>query len=281
MLASLGLAAACGPADRPEQRRPEDSGTPAPQHRVYDETIWATTHNSMSAAADDWLVPSQEYGELQQLEDGVRGFMLDVHERDGEAWLCHGYCSLGSQRLVEGLAELRGWLGANPDTVITLILENYVSAALLEEAFAASGLLEWCSAHPAGEPWPSTREMIAAGERVVVLSEHEGGERPWLLPTWDHAWETHWAAEEPEDLSCEPNRGSPDNPLFIMNHFLTDPVSLPELAAVVNERSFLEERALRCWEESGSVPNFIAVDFYATGDLLQVVESLNALEGDR
>ena len=260
---SLSLVASCVPAD------------PDLRERAFDEVAWATTHNSMSAASDGWLVPSQEHGELRQLHDGVRGLMLDVHEQDGDAWLCHGYCSLGSQPLVEGLAELRGFLGANPDVVITLILENYVSAELLEEAFAASGLLELCSTRPVGEVWPTVDEMIAAGERVVVLTDAAGGERPWLLYTWEHAWETHWSAEVPEDLSCEPNRGDPTNALFILNHFLTDPVSLPELAAQVNDPDFLEARARECWAEHGHIPNFVAVDFYATGDVLGVVEALN------
>ena len=264
LIASIASLWACAP-----EEDPLDS-------RAFDDVAWATTHNSMSADSDGWMVPSQEHGELRQLNDGVRGLMLDVHDEQGEAWLCHGYCSLGSQPLVEGLAELRGFLGANPGTVITLILENYVSAALLEDAFEASGLLELCSTHDAGEPWPTVGELTAAGERVVVLTDHEGGERPWLLYTWDHAWETHWAAEVPEDLSCEPNRGDPDNALFILNHFLTDPVSLPQLAAQVNDPAFLEDRARRCWEEHDAIPNFVAVDFYATGDVLSVVEALNA-----
>jgi hypothetical protein len=258
------LCIGCGPAVQALDDRP------------FDTLAWATTHNSMSAASDGWLVPSQEHGELRQLHDGVRGLMLDVHEQDGEAWLCHGYCSLGSQPLVEGLAELRGFLGANPDVVITLILENYVSAELLEQAFEASGLLELCSTQPAGEPWPTVGAMIAGGQRVVVLSDHEGGARPWLLYTWDYAWETSWNTDLPEDLSCEPNRGEPDNALFILNNFLTDPVSLPELAAQVNDATFLEARARDCWDAHGSIPNFVAVDFYATGDVLEVVGMLNA-----
>ncbi len=263
LLLGLATATACGPGGGTLRDRP------------FDDLAWATTHNSMSAAADGWMVPSQEHGELRQLRDGVRGLMLDVHEQDGEPWLCHGYCSLGSQPLAEGLAELRGWLGANPDAVITLILENYVSAGLLEDAFEASGLIELVSEQPAGATWPSVGELIADGERVIVLTDAAGGERPWLLYTWDHAWETHWSAEVPEDLSCEPNRGDTGNALFIMNHFLTDPVSLPELAADVNERAFLEDRARRCWDAHGAIPNFIAVDFYATGDLLDVVGALN------
>ncbi len=260
------IALACAPTD------------PGLRDRPFDEVAWATTHNSMSAASDGWLVPSQSHGELEQLHDGVRGLMLDVHEQDGEPWLCHGYCSLGSQPLVEGLAELRWYLAAHPSVVVTIILENYVSAELLERAFEASGLLQLCSEHIASEPWPTVGELIDADERVIVLTDDAGGERPWLLYTWDHAWETHWSADVPEDLSCEPNRGEPNNPLFLMNHFLTDPVSLPELAAQVNDRDFLEERARECWDTHGQIPSYVAVDFYRTGELIEVVEALNAAQ---
>jgi hypothetical protein len=38
----------------------------------------ATTHNSMNAAADGFLHPSQDSGIETQLEDGVRGFLIDA-----------------------------------------------------------------------------------------------------------------------------------------------------------------------------------------------------------
>lgn len=45
-----------------------------------DQYAFATTHNSFSAAQDPgWLIPNQRFGIARQLDDGIRGFMLDVH----------------------------------------------------------------------------------------------------------------------------------------------------------------------------------------------------------
>lgn len=44
------------------------------------EVVFPTTHNSMSAASiASWMFPNQERGIEDQLEDGVRGFLLDIH----------------------------------------------------------------------------------------------------------------------------------------------------------------------------------------------------------
>ena len=39
-------------------------------------------------------------------------------------------------------------------------------------------------------------------------------------------------------------------------------------------------RARRCQKTRGRLPNLIAVDFYATGDLMRVVRTLNGVEPD-
>ena len=80
-----------------------------------------------------------------------------------------------------------------------------------------------------------------------------------------------------EDLTCEINRGDIRNDLFILNHFLTAPLARESLAAKVNFNPFLVDRALQCKEESGRQPNFVTVDFYATGDLFEATRTLNGL----
>ena len=44
-----------------------------------DEVTLATTHNAMNHAEDPFRYPSQERGIEAQLEDGVRGFLVDVY----------------------------------------------------------------------------------------------------------------------------------------------------------------------------------------------------------
>jgi hypothetical protein len=44
-----------------------------------DEVALPATHNSMSAASEGWLFANQARGIPQQLEDGIRGILIDTH----------------------------------------------------------------------------------------------------------------------------------------------------------------------------------------------------------
>jgi hypothetical protein len=56
------------------------NGHPELCDRRLDQVVFATTHNSMSSAdIPDWMFPNQERGIRGQLEDGVRGFLIDIH----------------------------------------------------------------------------------------------------------------------------------------------------------------------------------------------------------
>ena len=94
---------------------------------------------------------------------------------------------------------------------------------------------------------------------------------------WDYAEETPFNYHRPEDFTCAPNRGESNKPLFLLNHWIAQRAPDRVDAAFVNEYNFLLERALTCEEERGHIPNFIAVDFYALGDLFRVVDTLNGL----
>ena len=97
------------------------------------------------------------------------------------------------------------------------------------------------------------------------------------MQVWDHAFETPFSAESVTDFSCQKNRGSADNSLFILNHFLSAPLPSPQLAETANYNPLLNERALSCRERFGQTPNFLAVDFYDIGDGADVIEELNGL----
>ena len=56
------------------------NGYPELCDRRLNQVAFPMTHNSMSAAdIPNWMFPNQERGIRTQLEDGVRGFMIDVH----------------------------------------------------------------------------------------------------------------------------------------------------------------------------------------------------------
>ena len=56
------------------------NGLPQLGDRRLDQVMFATTHNSMGAPdVERWMFPNQSASIQEQLEDGIRGFMLDVH----------------------------------------------------------------------------------------------------------------------------------------------------------------------------------------------------------
>ncbi len=256
---------------------PACNGSPRLCDLRFDEVSYPTTHNAMSNAENDWREPNQNFNITRQLNDGIRALMLDTYNQEGELLLCHAVCGLGSQPLVEGLGEIRTFLENNPSEVVSIIFESTIEHAETASAIEDSGLLGFTYAHVAGEPWPTLRELIDDGTRLVVFQDKAGdADYPWLMDIWDHAWETHFSWAAPEDFNCDPNRGDPDNSLFILNHFLTDVFGASELAEMVNHNPLFIDRAEQCEEEGNALPNFVTVDFYDIGDLFDVVESLNA-----
>ncbi len=198
-----------------------------------------------------------------------------------EIWLCHGFCELGAAKLVDGLREVRDFVVSNPHEVLIIVIQDEgPTPAEIAGAFESSGLMPYVYTGPAGPPWPTLRELIDSGERVIVMAEDEAGgdAYPWYHAAYELMQETPYHFTKPGELSCAENRGPADASLFLLNHWIdTSPAPRPSNAAKVNAYDVLLARARECQRERGLMPNVIAVDFYRTGDLLRVVDTLNGV----
>jgi hypothetical protein len=254
--------------------------------RPFDTVVFPGTHNS-HAARDDGFPPvnaNHQRGIAEQLEDGVRVLLVDVYldEADPDVVLmCHGICSLASTPHLEGLGAITSFLEANPREVITIIYEDHAPVDAIVEDFATTGADALVLTHAPGTPWPTLGEMIDADTRLVVTAESGAPPPPWFHHVWDEAWDTPYGPMAIEDLSCELNRGSTDNALFLVNHWVNDALGLPSEtnAAVVNATDVLQARAEECRDLWDHAPNFLVVDFYEQGDLFAVVDALNGIAG--
>ncbi|MBK07490.1 MAG: hypothetical protein CL920_13580 [Deltaproteobacteria bacterium] len=251
--------------------------------RAYNDVAYATTHNAMSAREENWQAPNQQFGITKQLEDGIRGLMLDVHMWKDKPYLCHGanseFCALGNLLLTEGLTRIKQFLDTHPHEVITIIFENYAPFDALKQAFEDAKTLTYTHTQATNAPWPTLRELIRTNKRLVVFTDKEGGKAPWLHDVWKYAWETHWKAESTQELNCKKNRGdSPENKLFILNHFVSKLFPSKELSKEANSNPFFIKRAQECQQQSGQLPNFVTVDYYDIGDVFEVVKTLNGLQ---
>jgi hypothetical protein len=298
--------------------------------RRLDEVAFASTHNSMAAAAEPgWFFAQQEDGIVPQLEYGVRGLLIDSHygvrtprgiatdlraegktretliaevglpfvraaerlrgrigfeggDAKPELFLCHGACEVGATPMVPALEAIRDFAVLHPREVIVLSIQDDITPADTVDAFTRSGLLPLVYEGPSGPPWPTLGSLVDSGHRIVVFGENDTGGVPWYRPQFELVQDTPFGFRSPSQLEapagCDPNRGPPDASLFLLNHWVdTPPANKPSNAAIVNARAVLLGRARRCEQARDRLPNLIAVDFYRTGELLGVVDTLNGV----
>ncbi|WP_427924443.1 hypothetical protein [Streptomyces sp. cg40] len=279
--------------------------------RSYDEVAYLTSHNAMSTTVDRFIGPLQDPGITAQLDDGVRALQIDTYrwERPDEItarlaesdftpeqrkfvaaavnkvnppreglWLCHSVCRAGAIALVPALREIGDWMRAHPTEVITLIVQDAISGADTQRAFAQAGLsdLVHTSDPDPAKPWPTLGELIDSGRRLVVFAEQADGPASWYRNFYDYGMETPFAFRTPDAMSCVPHRGGSDKRLFLLNHFITIDGGSRLDAGEVNARRFVLDRVHRCERERGRPVNFVAVDYATIGDAGGAVDTLNS-----
>ena len=282
--------------------------------RRVDELVWHTTHNSFSALEDDFIGPNHYFGMRRQLTDGVRAFMIDIHNyseasltpsqtanaTDLQPALCHGDCRAGVLPLQPMLRYFKDFLVANPREVVVFLLEQYVADELVWAAVRGAELTDrmWVPpAHAAASvggnwSWPTLRELVNDGKQVIwitdigndtetVTADHRRAtEAPWMLYMWDFMFETPFTPSKVADFSCsrevrrQPN-ATFDGRLSVLNHFLTTIVGAPFLAAKANPPAVMRSHFYGCQNQWGTLPNFFAVDFYSVDDTIGTVRELN------
>jgi hypothetical protein len=302
-------------------------------NRPLNDVAFAATHNSMaSVTISSWLFGQQDGTIQDQLNDGIRGLLIDsyygfpvkngvrtdtsslpkrqlaaqelgekavtaaerIRSRLGsrhlgsrQIYLCHGFCELGAVSLSATLSDLRTYLVSNPGSVVIIINQDEgVPPADVERAFARAGLLDLVYDGPFSR-FPTLRQMIDSGRRLVVMAENDADDISWYpLAYRDTLQETPFTFRDAAQLtqpsqlaeSCRANRGQASAPLFLVNHWVdTSPVPQASSAAVVNARAALLRRTETCRRLRHRVPNLVAVDFYKHGDVFGVVRALNGL----
>lgn len=144
------------------------------------EWWFPSTHNSFNSTSSN-MPPTlsgsdanQLYTLVQQLEMGIRGIEIDVHYMpsafDGgfRPTVCHGnqehFGCTYERSLKSELADLAGWLAANPDQVIVIDLENNMN----QNIDGVAGQIN--------DPYEQARQAIAEtiGGRVFTPSEYAG-----------------------------------------------------------------------------------------------------------
>ena len=251
--------------------------------KQYKDIAYLTTHNAFNSDQDGLLFPNQTYNIASQLNDGVRGFMIDVYNYFGTPTAYHSVFMLGTIPLSNIFNDIKIFLDNNANEVVTIILECYVTANEIESEINQSGLSVYLYTH--NGIWPTLQNMIDNDNRLVIFTDEDdaSSSQNWYHYLWDYAVETHYSVNTINDFTCDFNRGDPVNDLFIFNHFVTDAnlgYGLYTESNDVNANPFFINRALDCQTQTNKLPNFITVDYYELGDVFAVVDELNNAIGN-
>ncbi|MET9435827.1 FG-GAP-like repeat-containing protein [Streptomyces sp. NPDC006551] len=272
----------------------EDIKSVPPEARTYDQMTYLTTHNAFWNSEDLSApgMPAQPHSIRRQLNDGVRGLMLDVYDNNihGNTRLCHGSC-LDTNRVTEPiLRDIVDWMNQseNRREIVTIFLQDESTAANLKKDLdAVPGLTDLIFDPTArgvrDKGWPTIAEMANAGKRLLIFSS-KADERQNFGVALQSSWtvENYWEMGMPPgdaDWSCYTRWNNIPlvkeeekfRRLFVMNHFRT----YPSVPTATNDNSKLANRAGRfCMPAARKKPNFLAVDQYTSGNPMAAVTEL-------
>ncbi|MGW1543462.1 phospholipase [Streptomyces sp. NPDC002309] len=289
---------------------PATTPMPPQDRRTLDQVTFLTSHNAYANGVDGGfappfvnLAPNQSRGLSQQLADGVRGFMLDIHQTPDGAILCHNSCTLVSRpvALWVDLQRIVDFLRTHPDQFVTVFLEDYVDPGVLRSELARVNGLDDVLYRPdrtgvRDNGWPRLADLVAADDRLLIFTDRSrsadqsaGLTRDSFGVMYQREWtvENYWSMGSglgSSDWSCYSRwydahtdlpltrTESRFRPLFVMNHFRDVPIT----GTVRTDNTKLADRARRfCEPAARKKPNFLAVDRYELGDTMSAVNTLN------
>ena len=232
-------------------------------------------------------------------QDGVSPDAIDAAKRIRERlgfsgqgkrgmYLCHTFCELGFTPLEPVLRDIRDFLVAQPNDVLVIVNQDYLTPKDFVGAVRDAGLENFVYRGPVTGRWDTLRQMIDSNQRVVFLAENHAGAAPWyhlayksITEETPYTFRRASLLTAPANLpvSCEPNRGPKEGaPVFLVNHWVsTDPFPRPSDAARVNAYKPLLARMRECERIRHHMPNLVAINFYEEGDVFRVVDTLNGV----
>ena len=96
--------------------------------------------------------------------------MIDVYDYFGTPTAYHSTFLLGTIPLSDIFNDIKTFLDNNPNEVVTIILECYVTANNIEDEINQAGLSNYLYTHNSNAGWPTLQNMINNNNRLVYFS---------------------------------------------------------------------------------------------------------------
>lgn len=272
---------------------------------AYNDISYLGAHDSpfvRDAATSYSISGNQYYNSTVQLSAGVRLLTAQVQRATNNALhVCHSSCDLlDAGTLSSWLSEVRTWIDANPNDVVTILIVNGAAATVteLERQYQKAGIdstLAYTpnSNHAAQQAWPTLQTLIDSGTRLVNFVDYITPDPavPWIMEEFRYIFENNYDVSTLDGFSCAANRPATavnnlskalaNGVMPLMNHFVYTDAGLgiqsPNAAnaSYTNSRASLGSAATTCTQEYGRAPAFILVDFFNVGPAIATVDRLN------
>jgi hypothetical protein len=252
---------------------------------------------------------NQYYDTTTQLQMGVRLLSAQVHKTNNsgaDAWhLCHSSCSLLDMGSLQSwLSEIKTWMDANTNDVVTVLIVNSDNASPsdLGQQFSASGIDKLAYTPPTTssipQAWPTLDKLIGNNTRLmtfVASLSQPSSEYPYLMDEFTFIFENDYNNNSPSNYSCNPNRPTSlgtasaalsSGRMFLMNHFLYSTqlfgIQSPNdtYAGTTNAQTgfgSLGVSVQECTGVYGKPPTFVLVDFTNMGPAIASVDAANGV----
>jgi len=267
--------------------------------RKYGNVTFLGAHDSFAFSGNPFaLARTQEVDVHAQLTMGVRALQAQARMNSKDLHFCHTSCSLFDGGKVEDYLKIvKAFLDRHPNEVLTLILANPEKVSVpdvWQPIFESSGLANM-SYVPAQIPltredWPTLKEMLDSGKRVVVFMDKgaEDGSVNYILPQFTMMWEDEYDPTDPE-FPCKVDRTAPpleaSQQLTLINQNLNvnlipfgRGLRLPDRLDSLRTNSIysITAHAEHCAPLANqNRPNFVLVDFVNVGHAVTAVAQLN------
>lgn len=170
------------------------NNSPSLCSRQYDNITHLGAHNSpflRDSSTGFSTSGNQFYNSTIQLNAGVRLLTAQVQTPTDSTALhvCHTSCALlDAGTLSSWLSEIKTWMDANPNDVVTILLVNGAdaTASALAEAYTNSSLADLAytpSSLAATDSWPTLSALIGNGTRAMnfVATLDDNTAAPYLM----------------------------------------------------------------------------------------------------
>ncbi|MCJ1295176.1 hypothetical protein MMC34_006738 [Xylographa carneopallida] len=273
-------------------------------YRQYSNITYIGAHNSPFDIPSN-LASNQDYGVIEQLNDGIRMLQGQTHVVNDTIYFCHTSCALLNAGTAEAyFTNVTTWLAAHPNDVVTILIVNSdnVSVKNFTVPLVSSGLSVYAYIPPlipmSLTDWPTLGELILKNQRAIIFMDSGANQTtvPYILDEFSQMWETPFDPTN-QTFSCTVQRppgisnAQAMERMYLANHNLNTPLNLLGDTILVPDTALLNETnaasgygslglaAANCAATWGRPPNFLLVDYYngGNGSVFDVAAQLNSV----